>query len=235
MEAFAEAQTCRRQVLLNYFSDYREEQCGNCDICLDPPKLFEGTTQAQQALSCVYRLKQDTSVQYVIDVLRGKSIRKILDNKHNELSTYGIGKDQSDNYWHNIIQQLIHQGLLRIDMTLSGILRINESARAVLKAERLVHLAVPKLSVDTSKRNKAEPVNIDRQLFAKLKHLRKQIAEEENVPAFVIFSDATLADMTDKMPTDKNQFIAVTGVGQTKLERYGGAFITLIEDYLGSR
>lgn len=235
MEAFAEAQTCRRQVLLNYFSDYREEQCGNCDICLDPPKLFEGTTQAQQALSCVYRLKQDTSVQYVIDVLRGKSIRRILDNKHNELSTYGIGKDQSDNYWHNIIQQLIHQGLLRIDMTLSGILRINESARAVLKAERIVHLAVPKLSVDTSKRNKAEPVNIDRQLFAKLKHLRKQIAEEENVPAFVIFSDATLADMTDKMPTDKNQFIGVTGVGQTKLERYGEAFITLIEDYLGSR
>jgi ATP-dependent DNA helicase RecQ len=235
MEAFAEAQTCRRQVLLNYFSDYREEQCGNCDICLDPPKLFEGTTQAQQALSCVYRLKQDTSVQYVIDVLRGKSIRKIVDNKHNELSTYGIGKGQSDNYWHNIIQQLIHQGLLRIDMTLSGILRINESARAVLKAERVVHLAVPKLSVDTSKRNKAEPVNIDRQLFAKLKHLRKQIAEEENVPAFVIFSDATLADMTDKMPTDKNQFIAVTGVGQTKLERYGGAFIRLIEDYLGSR
>lgn len=235
MEAFAEAQTCRRQVLLNYFSDYREEQCGNCDICLDPPKLFEGTTQAQQALSCVYRLKQDTSVQYVIDVLRGKSIRKILDNKHNELSTYGIGKDQSDNYWHNIIQQLIHQGLLRIDMTLSGILRINESARPVLKAERVVHLAVPKLSVDTSKRNKAEPVNIDRQLFAKLKHLRKQIAEEENVPAFVIFSDATLADMTDKMPTDKNQFIGVTGVGQTKLERYGDAFITLIEDYLGSR
>lgn len=235
MESFAEAQTCRRQVLLNYFSDYREEQCGNCDICLDPPKVFEGTTQAQQILSCVYRLKQDTSVQYVIDVLRGKSIRKILDNKHNELSTYGIGKDQSDNYWHNIIQQLIHQGLLRIDMTMSGILRINESARSVLKSERNVQLAVPKLSVDTSKRNKAEPVNIDRQLFAKLKHLRKQIAEEENVPAFVIFSDATLADMTDKMPTDKTQFIGVTGVGQTKLERYGMAFISLIEDYLATR
>jgi ATP-dependent DNA helicase RecQ len=235
MESFAEAQTCRRQVLLNYFSDYREEQCGNCDICLDPPKVFEGTAQAQQILSCVYRLKQDTSVQYVIDVLRGKSIRKILDNKHNELSTYGIGKDQSDNYWHNIIQQLIHQGLLRIDMTLSGILRINEAARSVLKAERVVHLAVPKLSVDTSKRNKAELVNIDRQLFAKLKHLRKQIAEEENVPAFVIFSDATLADMTDKMPSDKTEFIGVTGVGQAKLERYGKAFITLIEDYLGAR
>jgi ATP-dependent DNA helicase RecQ len=234
MESFAEAQTCRRQVLLNYFSDYREEQCGNCDICLDPPKVFEGTAQAQQVLSCVYRLKQDTSVQYVIDVLRGKSIRKILDNKHNELSTYGIGKDQSDNYWHNIIQQLIHQGLLRIDMTLSGILRINEAARSVLKAERVVHLAVPKLSVDTSKRNKAEPVNIDRQLFAKLKHLRKQIAEEENVPAFVIFSDATLADMTEKMPSDKTEFIGVTGVGQAKLERYGNAFITLIEDYLGA-
>lgn len=235
MESFAEAQTCRRQVLLNYFSDYRQEQCGNCDICLDPPKMFEGTTQAQQVLSCVLRLKQDTSVQYVIDVLRGKNIRRILDNGHHELSTYGIGKDQSDNYWHNIIQQVIHQGLLRIDMTMSGILRINESARAVLKAERSVQLAVPKLSIDTSKRNKAEPVNIDRQLFAKLKHLRKQIAEEDNVPAFVIFSDASIADMTDKMPTSEAEFITVNGVGQTKLERYGKAFISLIEDYLATR
>ncbi len=120
-------------------------------------------------------------------------------------------------------------------MTLSGILRINEAARSVWKAERVVHLAVPKLSVDTSKRNKAEPVNIDRQLFVKLKQLRKQIAEDENVPAFVIFSDATLADMTEKMPGDKTEFIGVTGVGQAKLERYGEAFITLIEDYLGAR
>jgi ATP-dependent DNA helicase RecQ len=235
MESFAEAQTCRRQVLLNYFSDYREEQCGNCDICLDPPKMFDGTTQAQQLLSCVLRLKQDTSVQYLIDVFRGKSIRRILDNQHNELSTYGLGKEQSDTYWHNLIQQLIHQGLLRIDMTMSGILRLNESARAVLKGERAIQLAVPKLSIDTSKRNKAEPINIDRQLFAKLKHLRKQIAEEDNVPAFVIFSDATLADMTDKTPVNETEFIGVNGVGQRKLERYGKAFINLIEDYLASR
>ena len=235
MESFAEAQTCRRQVLLNYFSDYREEQCGNCDICLDPPKVFDGTTQAQQLLSCVLRLKQDTSVQYLIDVFRGKSIRRILDNQHNELSTYGLGKDQSDTYWHNVIQQLIHQGLLRIDMTMSGILRLNESARAVLKGERAIQLAVPKLSIDTSKRNKAEPANIDRQLFAKLKHLRKQIAEEDNVPAFVIFSDATLADMTDKTPVNETEFIGVNGVGQRKLERYGKAFINLIEDYLATR
>jgi ATP-dependent DNA helicase RecQ len=235
MESFAEAQTCRRQVLLNYFSDYREEQCGNCDICLDPPKMFDGTAQAQQLLSCVFRLKKDTSIQYVIDVLRGKSTRKILDNQHHTLSTYGIGKAESDTYWHNIIQQLIHQGLLRIDMTLSGILRINEAARAVLKTERLVQLAVPKLSVDTTKRNKTEATNIDRQLFAKLKHLRKQIAEEENVPAFVIFSDATLADMTEKLPSSETEFIGVTGVGQTKLERYGKAFVSLIEDYLATR
>lgn len=235
MESFAEAQTCRRQVLLNYFSDYREEQCGNCDICLDPPKMFDGTAQAQQLLSCVFRLQKDTSIQYVIDVVRGKSTRKILDNQHHTLSTYAIGKAESDTYWHNIIQQLIHQGLLRIDMTMSGILRINEAARAVLKGERLVQLAVPKLSVDTTKRNKTEATNIDRQLFAKLKHLRKQIAEQENVPAFVIFSDATLADMTEKLPSSETEFIGVTGVGQTKLERYGQAFVSLIEDYLATR
>jgi ATP-dependent DNA helicase RecQ len=235
MESFAEAQTCRRLVLLNYFSDYRDEPCGNCDICLDPPKVFEGSTQAQQLLSCILRLKQDTSVQYVIDVLRGKNIRRILDAKHNELSTYGIGKEQSDTYWHNIIQQLIHQGLIRIDMTRSGILCLNEAARAVLKGERTVQLAVPKLSVDSTKRNKAEPSNIDRQLFAKLKHLRKQIAEEDNVPAFVIFSDATLADMTEKTPVNKQEFLAVNGVGQRKLERYGNAFTNLIEEYLAAQ
>ena len=120
-------------------------------------------------------------------------------------------------------------------MTRSGILCLNEAARAVLKGERTVQLAVPKLSVDSTKRNKAEPSNIDRQLFAKLKHLRKQIAEEDNVPAFVIFSDATLADMTEKTPVNKQEFLAVNGVGQRKLERYGNAFTNLIEEYLAAQ
>lgn len=235
MQSFSEAQTCRRQILLNYFGDSSLEPCGNCDICQFPPKMFDGTVPAQKVLSCIYRLKGDTSAQHVIDVLRGKSVRKIFDLKHNELSTYGIGKDESDQYWHNVIQQLIHKGLIRIDMTLSGILRLNESARVVLKGEKQVKLAVPKFKVSSTKKNKYEPSNIDSKLFAKLKYLRKQLADESGVPAFTIFSDASLSEMTVKLPSNEAAFLEITGVGHVKLEKYGQAFTSLINDYLAAK
>ncbi|MFT6267511.1 MAG: ATP-dependent DNA helicase RecQ [Alphaproteobacteria bacterium] len=235
MQAFAEAQTCRRQVLLNYFGDHRHEACGNCDICQYPPKMFDGSVVAQKLLSCIYRLNGDTAIQYVIDVLRGKQHHKILDNKHNDLSTYGIGKKDPDQYWHNIIQQVIHQGHIRIDMTLHGILRLNESAKGVLKGETVVHLAVPKFKVSSAQKNKYEPSNIDKVLFAKLKNLRKQLSVEQAVPAFNIFSDASLSDMTAKMPINQDDFLNVTGVGEKKLLQYGGPFTRLISDYLSSK
>lgn len=235
MQSFAEAQTCRRQVLLNYFGDANSKACGNCDICQSPPKMFDGSIQAQKLLSCVYRLKGETAIQHVIDVLRGKQHRKILDLKHNELSTYGIGKSESDQYWHNIIQQLIHQGLLRIDMTLNGILRLNEAARAVLKGETNIQLAVPKFKVSSARNNKYQPSNIDQQLFAKLKYLRKQLADEQGMPAFTIFSDATLSDMTARLPTTTSAFIEVAGVGEIKQQKYGHAFTSLISDYLAAK
>lgn len=235
MQSFAEAQTCRRQVLLNYFADYRDTPCGNCDVCLDPPKMFDGTVDAQKVLSCIYRLKLDTGVQHVIDVLRGLQHRRILDNKHDELSTYGIGKAQSDSYWHNIIQQLIHVGLLFIDMTRQGVLCLTPTARAVLKGEKTVELAVPKFAVSQSKKDKYVPTNLDIRLFEKLKALRKLIADDLDKPAFVIFSDATLADMTRTQPTNSAEFLDVTGVGVSKLEKYGDAFIGLIKDYLAAK
>jgi ATP-dependent DNA helicase RecQ len=235
MQAFAEAQTCRRQVLLNYFGDHRHEACGNCDICQYPPKMFDGSVVAQKLLSCIYRLNGDTAIQYVIDVLRGKQHHKILDNKHNELSTYGIGKKDPDQYWHNIIQQVIHQGHIRIDMTLYGILRLNESAKGVLQGQTLVRLAVPKFKVSSAQKNKYEPSNIDKILFAKLKKLRKQLSVEQAVPAFNIFSDASLSDMTSKMPINQDDFLNVTGVGEKKLLQYGEPFTRLISDYLSSK
>lgn len=235
MESFAEAQTCRRLVLLNYFSDFRHEACGNCDICLDPPQMFDGTIKAQQVLSCIYRLKQDTSVKIVIAVLRGSSNKRIIDNEYQKLSTYGIGKAHSESHWFNIIQQLVHLGLIRIDMTAAGILKLNEAARPVLKGEQTVQLAVPKLSVKASKPSKQDNLNIDKLLFAKLKNLRKHIAQDEDVPAFVIFSDATLADMASRLPTSSHEMLNVSGVGERKLERYGYAFINLIKDYLASK
>ncbi|WP_026376588.1 DNA helicase RecQ [Aestuariibacter salexigens] len=231
MEAFAEAQTCRRQVLLNYFADYRNEACGNCDICLDPPSHFDGTEDALKVLSCILRVGQSFSAQHVIDVLRGKSLRKLLDLKHDQLSTYGIGREKPDTYWHSIINQLIHQGVLRIDITRGANLKLTEAARPVLKAQTQIKLAVPRLSLKTE-RGKPDARHYDRHLFAKLKHLRKSIAQQDEVPPFVVFSDATLADMAEKLPTNEQLFLNVSGVGKTKLAKYGDAFIALINDYL---
>jgi ATP-dependent DNA helicase RecQ len=197
--------------------------------------MFDGTIKAQQVLSCIYRLKLDTSVKMVIAVLRGSSNKRIVDNEYQQLSTYGIGKAHSESHWFSIIQQLVHLGLIRIDMTAAGILKLNEAARAVLKGEQVVQLAVPKLSVKSTKPSEQENLNIDKALFAKLKNLRKHIAQDDDVPAFVIFSDATLADMASKLPTSTYEMLNVSGVGEKKLERYGYAFINLIEDYLASK
>ncbi|MEM0910709.1 MAG: DNA helicase RecQ [Pseudomonadota bacterium] len=233
MQSFAEAQTCRRQVLLNYFGDYSSEACGNCDVCNDPPQMFDASIETRKLLSCIYRLRMDTSFQTVIDVLKGKSLRKLLDKQYDQLSTYGIGKDKPDNYWHGLLQQLVHQGLISIDLTRNGNLVLTDAARPVLRGENPVSLAVPRLSVNTTKKKEPMPKNIDRALFAKLKHLRKTIAEEGQVPAYVVFSDASLADMASRLPTSQSAFLQVSGVGNTKLMRYGDAFIALITKHLG--
>lgn len=232
MEAFSEAQTCRRQVLLNYFSQFSDSACGNCDICLDPPKMVDGVVTAQKVLSCILRLSQQASTQYVIDVLRGKQLRRLQEAGHHELSTYGIGKDQSDSYWHNIINQLIHQGLVRVDITANAYLRLTEAARPVLKGEVALKLAVPRLEFKPDKKAKHAPANYDRTLFVRLKHLRKVLAEEHEVPPYVVFSDATLVDMASKLPTSTSAMLDISGVGQTKLARYGEAFMQLIDDYV---
>lgn len=232
MEAFGEAQTCRRQILLNYFAEYSAGQCQNCDICLDPPKAFDGTIVALKVLSCVLRLEQQVASQYLIDVLRGKQLKRIIELQHDKLSTYGIGKEQSDAYWHNIINQLIHRGLLRVDITQHSVLKLTEAARPILRQTQDIELAVPRLTIDLSKKKQVVEQAYDRALFAKLKHLRKSIAEQDDVPPFVVFSDASLADMAAKCPQSSRDFLAVSGVGQTKLERYGPRFIEAISRHL---
>jgi len=232
MEAFGEAQTCRRQILLNYFAEYSAGHCGNCDICLDPPKAFDGTVEAQKVLSCVFRLKQSVASQYLIDVLRGKQLKRILEHSHDKLSTYAIGKDKSDAYWHNIINQLIHRGFLRVDITQNAVLKLTEEARPLLQQAQKLQLAVPRLSLDLGKKSQLITPDYDRALFAKLKHLRKVIAQQDDVPPFVVFSDATLADMADRFPESEFDFLDIHGVGQTKLERYGERFIATISKHL---
>ena len=234
MASFAEAQTCRRQILLNYFSEYQREPCGNCDICLNPPKSFDGTLVAQQALSCVYRAEQRFGLGYIVELLRGANTSRIRDNNHHHLSTYGIGKEHSSEFWLSILRQLIHQGLLSQDITQGSTLRLTEGARAVLKSEYSLQMAEPRLQAKHVYQDKLAQFNYDKKLFAKLRALRKQLADDDDVPPYVVFNDKTLAEMAQLMPTNDSEFLKVSGVGFTKLNKYGSPFLTAIRNYLAT-
>lgn len=232
MVGFAEAQTCRRNLLLIYFGENKQQPCGNCDICLNPPELFDATQAAQKALSCVYRLNQGFGAKHVIDVLRGLDNERIRQFNHQQLSTYGIGKEYSAHQWNSIIRQLIHLGYLFQDLQHYSVLKFTERAGALLKGQETLQLAMPKK--ETARSNKsakksASSLSEENQvLFEALRALRRQIAEQQNVPAFVVFGDVSLIDMAQKRPQTEDDFLEVSGVGQAKLERYGEAFLTLI-------
>ncbi|MCF1429944.1 MAG: DNA helicase RecQ [Shewanella sp.] len=235
MAAFAEAQTCRRQVLLHYFDESASQPCGNCDICLDPPKQYDGTEDAQKVLSCIYRLDQGFGINHLIEVLRGSKAASVVDRGHDKLSTWGIGKGKSHEHWLSVCRQLIHLGLASQDITRGSRVRLNEAARPILKGEVALMLAEPRIAipVTTRRRNGARvPMNYDRKLFARLKVLRRALAEEHNIPPYLVFSDASLAEMTAMMPTTEAEMLAVNGVGERKLERFGDPFLDEIEAYL---
>ncbi|EGU36830.1 ATP-dependent DNA helicase RecQ [Vibrio ichthyoenteri ATCC 700023] len=234
MSAFAEAQTCRRQVLLNYFGEYRDKPCGNCDICLDPPKHFDATQEAQKALSCVYRVNQSFGIGYVVEVLRGMQNIRIREQGHDKLSTYGLGRDHSHDYWVSIFRQLIHKGLLFQNITRNSTLQLTEEARPLLRGEMTLELAVPRLdtAARAAKSDKLSSKNYDKKLFAKLRKLRKSIADEDGLPPYVVFSDATLIDMAEILPTSYGEMLAVNGVGHRKLEKYADPFLDLIQEHI---
>lgn len=235
MERFGDAQTCRRQVLLNYFSEASQTQCGNCDVCLDPPKHFDGLECAQKVLSCIYRMRQIGTTNQVVEVIKGRKLQRIMEQGHDQLSTFGIGKDKADEYWVNIINQLIHKGYLFIDITNYAVLRLTDAAKPVLRGEQSLTLAVPRLSATNKKQQTLASVSYDKELFAKLKHLRKRLADEIGKPPYVIFSDASLVDMAQNVPMQASDFLFVSGVGQVKLERYGDQFINLITQHVQSQ
>jgi len=234
MSSFAEAQTCRRQVLLNYFGEYRDKPCGNCDVCLDPPKHFDATEEARKALSCVYRVNQSFGIGYVVEVLRGMQNIRIREQGHDKLSTYGLGRDHSHDYWVSIFRQLIHKGLLHQNITRNSTLQLTEEARPLLRGDMSIELAVPRLdtAVRAAKADKLSSKNYDKALFAKLRKLRKSIADEEGLPPYVVFSDATLIDMAEILPTSYGEMLAVNGVGQRKLDKYADPFLDLIQEHL---
>ncbi len=234
MVGYAEALTCRRRVLLAYFGDLEEHSCDNCDICTDPPERFVATEAARKALSCVYRVSERFGMMHIIEVLRGSKSQRIMDLGHNRLSTYGIGANIPATEWENIIRQLIHLGYLVQDFSRFGALRLSPTARPVLKGETEVILGRPRNALETVEKGRKKAggkKDYDQSLFDTLRSLRKQLADAAGVPPFVVFSDATLAEMARNRPADSVQFRQLTGVGEHKLHHYGKAFLGAIAGY----
>jgi ATP-dependent DNA helicase RecQ len=235
MVGFGEAQTCRRRVLLGYFGERLEEDCGNCDICLNPPETYDATVDAQKALSCVFRVGQRFGVGHVVDVLRGAQTQRVFDLKHDKLSTYGIGAEKVADAWSSLLRQLIHHGYLIQDVANYSVLKLTAAARPLLRGEETLVLAKPRIRVKTLQKKGRPQVgdfDYDDDLFDALRIRRKQLADAEGVPPYVIFGDATLAEMAAKMPTDEESMMAISGVGKHKLQRFCGEFIDEIIGYM---
>jgi ATP-dependent DNA helicase RecQ len=238
MVGFAEALSCRRRVLLGYFGDKLPGDCGNCDICLNPPELVEVTEDARKALSCVFRVGERFGAGHVIDVLRGSKKERILQLGHDRLSTYGIGADQSQEYWGGLLRHLVQQGFLEQDVGNYSVLKLTGSARPVLRGEQTLSMAKPRAKTEAplrAVRRQAENQEYDHELFDRLRRVRKSLADAAGVPPFVIFSDASLAGMAAYLPTDEQAFLAIHGVGAHKLERYGAEFMAEIKRFKEGR
>ena len=231
MSAFVDAQTCRRQVVLNYFAEYTEKGCGNCDICLDPPSQFDGTVEAQKVLSCVYRINQQGNINHVIAVLRGEQTDKVKQLDHDKVSTFGLGKGKTAGYWFSIIGQLIHLGYLQQDIEQESVLCLTQASGTVLKAEEPLMLASPRLQKASYWQQQTPSKSYDRVLFTKLRELRKVIADAEDIAPFIVFNDATLSELARIQPLTSSQMLSVSGIGDVKLARYGQPFLNLIKEH----
>lgn len=237
MQQFAEALACRRRILLNYFNEDRPENCGNCDMCKNPPSAFDGTIIAQKALSATYRLNQKVGAQLLIDVLRGSGKQVIFQRKFNEIKTYGAGRMYSIPQWKNYITQLINLGYLEIAHDESNVLKLTPASRRVLFSDEKVELvelqtikdkqaADKKAKVPTKERHRER-----NEMFEILRVLRRDIAQEKGIPPYLVFSDKTLEEMAATYPTTEEEFRTVSGVGDKKVRDFGEAFISAIQEY----
>ena len=232
MVGLCESTQCRRQTILEYFDEVMETACGNCDNCLNPPETWDASVDAQKALSAVYRTGQQFGVVYVVDILVGKTDDRIRRNRHDQLAVWGLGKSLKQVQWRSFFRQLIAQGYLQIDSERYGALRLTEKARPVLRGEQKIRARKYSAKENHTKRQRNKETNlraIDQTLYEALKLKRSTIAQQQDVPAFVIFGDKTLVEMAHKRPLSESSFLAINGVGESKLERYGESFIEIIK------
>ena len=245
MVGFAQATGCRRRVLLGYFGEKLAADCGNCDTCLDPPELVEVTEDARKALSCIYRVGQRFGITHVVEVLRGSKNQRLLELGHDRLSTYGIGADRDKEYWNAILRHLIHLGYVEQDVGNYSVLQLTAASRPLLRGESSLTMGRPRSRPEevakaapggryrpgeaaAKGKEAVELSEEERALFERLRRLRKEIADADGVPPFVVFSDAALFAMVAQRPADEAAFLEIHGVGQHKLQHYGARFIAAI-------
>ncbi|MTI30479.1 DNA helicase RecQ [Xanthovirga aplysinae] len=233
LQQFAEATICRRKILLNYFNENRTEDCGNCDVCHDPPESFDGTTLAQKALSAIARAHEKLTISLLIDVLRAARNKTVLELGLHELKTYGAGVETSAWLWKNYIIQMLNQGLMEIAYDQGNRLRLTLLSREVLFKNKKVSFYREEFRTSGTKLTKkeAEPVLEDR-LFDKIRQLRKKIADENSIPPYVIFHDSTLQEIAAKKPLNSAEMLEISGIGEAKFERYGEVFLKEVVEFV---
>jgi ATP-dependent DNA helicase RecQ len=247
MVRFVEGTDCRRVAILRYFGEeYRTDDgtplssCGACDNCLTPREQFDGTTEALKILSCIARVQQKSGfgvgAVHIADIIAGADNEKIRRWDHNTLSTYGVGKERPRQEWIAFTQELVSRGLLRVDHERFGIVQITETGKATMRARATILLTKPltttKLAAEKRRELKVRTGerDYDKDLFDRLRKLRRTIADEKGVPAFMVFSDATLQDMAGKKPRTLGEMLGVSGVGERKLDQYGELFLNAIAE-----
>ncbi len=238
IKQYSEAEICRRRILLSYFNEEITQDCGNCDVCKNPPVRFDATLTAQKALSAIARTGERVAMGMLIDILRGSNNRKIIENKYHEIKTFGAGKDLKMEEWAEYLQQMLNSGVMDIAYDEGHSYKLNNASWAVLKEGRKVNLVrfrpfdekmaqrEEEMSASKTKREVIKDA-----LFEKLRELRKKLADAQNIPPFVVFSDATLSDMAQKRPINRVQMMAVSGIGEQKFRMYGEQFINEILDF----
>jgi ATP-dependent DNA helicase RecQ len=232
MLGLCEITSCRRQSLLAYFGDVHKEACGNCDTCLVPVETWDATESAQKALSCAYRTDQRFGAGHLVDVLMGKDNAKVRQFGHDRISTYGIGKELTANQWKSVYRQLIARELLTVDAEGYGSLQLTEEARTVLLGKQNLFLRKdPEEKVLRKKKSNTSLSGQDADLWEALRACRKELADEQGVPPYVIFHDATLLEMVSQRPLSEKELRNINGVGEKKLKSYARPFLTIIEEF----
>ncbi len=230
MVQLCETKNCRRKFLLNYFGEKAPDYCGSCDTCLNKPELQESTIIAQKILSAVSRIKQGFGARYVVDILKGSNSEKIRE-EHKLLSVYGVGKDKPKEEWMHYIKELLHYDYLKQSSGEYPVLLLTDKSKGVLFQGEKVYLTAP-VQINIAKEPVIyQPNPYEKDLFEQLKKLRNQLAHEENVPAYLIFSDSTLLDLATYLPLTQDDLQHISGFGAFKIEKYGRVFLELVQDY----